>query len=162
MSMRVREPAMAQAAPESQNIAVYATAALSAAAALIHLWAVPGHLVEWWGYGAFFIAVALSQVLFGVALLRWRSPAIFLAGIAGNLSVVLLYVMSRVAGMPLGPHAGKLERAGALDMAATVSEVAVVVLLVGLLEGAYRKVAVNALLLLGLALWLLRFAGIVS
>jgi hypothetical protein len=30
-------------------------AALSLMAAAIHLWAVPDHLEEWWGYGAFFL-----------------------------------------------------------------------------------------------------------
>lgn len=162
MSMQIREPAVAQASSERLDIAVYTTAAISLAAALIHLWATPEHLVEWWGYGVFFITVALAQGLFGVALLRWQSQGLLLAGIVGNLSVVLLYLMSRVSGMPLGPHAGKVEQAGTLDMAATASEVVVVILLVSLLGGASRKFAVNALLLLGLALWLLRFAGILS
>ena len=32
---------------------LYAAAALSLLAALIHLWVTPEHFEEWWGYGAF-------------------------------------------------------------------------------------------------------------
>ena len=40
---------------------LYAAAALSLLAALIHLWVTPEHLEEWWGYGAFFLVTALAQ-----------------------------------------------------------------------------------------------------
>ena len=42
----------------SAEAAVYAAAALSLAAALVHLWVAPGHFELWWGYGAFFLAAA--------------------------------------------------------------------------------------------------------
>lgn len=137
-------------------------AALSFGAALIHLWVVPEHAFAWWAYGAFFITVALAQGLLGVALLRWPGRWVSLAGIAGNLSVVAMYVLSRTSGIPLGPHAGRPEEVGALDLTATVSEVVVIVLLVGMLDGPYRRVVVNALLMLGLAVWSLRLAGVIA
>lgn len=137
-------------------------AALSLGAALIHLWVVPEHAFAWWAYGAFFITVALAQGLLGVALLRWPGRWVALAGIAGNLAVVAMYVLSRTSGIPLGPHAGRPEEAGALDMAATASEVVVIVLLVGMLDGPYRRAVVNALLVLGLAVWSLRLAGVMA
>ncbi len=34
---------------------LYTVAALSLLAALIHLWVMPEHFEEWWGYGAFFL-----------------------------------------------------------------------------------------------------------
>ena len=37
---------------------LYAVAMLSALAALIHLWVMPEHFGEWWGYGAFFLVAA--------------------------------------------------------------------------------------------------------
>lgn len=162
MSMEVREPAIAQASgsPGRLDVAVYAASAISIAAAAIHLWATPGHFVEWWAYGVFFLVIALAQGFFGVTLLRWPNQMVALAGIWGNLPIVLLYLLSRTSGMPVGPHAGVAEGVRVLDMAATVSEVALVVLLVSLLGGAYRRFTVNALLLLGLAIWLLRFTGI--
>ena len=49
---------------------VYAASGLSVAAALVHLWATPAHLLDWWAYGAFFLAVALCQGAFAVLLLR--------------------------------------------------------------------------------------------
>src|SRR4028118_116517 len=46
---------------------LYPAAALSLAAALIHVWAMPEHFREWWAYGALFLLAALAQGLFGVA-----------------------------------------------------------------------------------------------
>lgn len=160
--MEMREPTLVQApaSPGSLDIAVYAASAISIVAAAIHLWATPGHFVEWWAYGVFFLVIALAQGFFGVTLLRWPNQMVALAGIWGNLSIVLLYLLSRTSGILVGPHAGVAEGVGVLDMAATASEVALVVLLVSLLGGAYRRFTVNVLLLLGLAIWLLRFAGI--
>lgn len=144
------------------DASVYAASALSLFAALIHFWATPEHLEEWWAYGVFFLTVAIAQGIFGVMLLRWPGQLLAFAGIWGNLSVVLMYMLSRTSGIPIGPHAGVAEEAGVLDMASTVSEVAIIVLLVSFLRGSHRSFAVNALFLLGLALWFLRFAGIIS
>ena len=144
------------------GITVYAAAALSLVAATIHLWALPEHLLMWWGYGAFFLAAALSQGICAVLLLRWPAAPVLLAGIWGNLSIVVLYVVTRTSGVPLGPHAGKMEEAGLLDMAATASELGIVFALVTLLGGVHRRRTINALLLLGAVIWALRFAGVLS
>ncbi len=138
---------------------VYAAAGLAFAAALIHLWATPEHFEEWWGYGAFFVAAATGQGIFGVALLRRSTQPLLLAGIWANAAIVVLYVVTRTRGIPLGPHDGTVEDAGILDMSATVAEIGLVVALVTLLAGAYRRWTVNALLLLGVVLWVLRLAG---
>jgi hypothetical protein len=142
--------------------ALYVAAALSLVAALIHLWMVPEHVWLWWGYGAFFLATALAQGLFGVALLRCPVAPLAVAGICGNLAVLLLYVFTRTSGVPYGPHAGKVEEAGILDMTATLTEMGLVVVLVTLLSGAYRRTMINALLLLGAAVWALRLLGVLS
>jgi len=43
------------------------------------------------------------------------------------LAVVLLWLVTRTAGIPLiGPHAGDVEAAGALDLTCTLSEVGIV------------------------------------
>lgn len=143
--------------------AVYLAAALSVVAALIHLWAMPEHMREWWGYGALFLGVAAAQGLYGVALLRWPSQRLFLPGIGGNLAIVLLYVVTRTAGIPFfGPHAGEVEEVGLLDMSATVAELGLVMVLVASLGGRSRELVISALLLLGAAIWALRLAGILS
>ena len=140
--------------------AVYAAAGLAFAAALIHLWATPEHFEEWWGYGAFFVAAAAGQGVFGVALLRgFTRPPLLLAGIWANAAIVVLYVVTRTVGIPLGPHDGTVEDAGLLDMVATAAEVGMIVALVALLGGAYRRWTLNGLLLLGVVLWVLRLTG---
>ena len=138
---------------------VYAAAALSFVAALIHLWEAPGHFEIWWGYGSFFLAAASAQGLFAVALVRWPGQVLSFAGIFGNLAVVALYVVTRTSGVPFGPHATRAEEAGVLDMTTTAVELATVVLLLSLLGGRARSVAVNAVLLAGVGIWALRLMG---
>ena len=143
--------------------AVYAASGLSVAAALVHLWATPAHLLDWWAYGAFFLAVALCQGIFAALLLRWSGVyPLLVAGITGNLSVVLVFVLTRTNGLPIGPHAGEVEGAGLLDVAATTAELGVVFTLTALLGGRYRRATVNAMLALGAALWALRLAGVIA
>lgn len=142
------------------GLAVYAAAALSLAAATIHLWVFPEHLLMWWGYGAFFLAAGLAQGLYAVALLMRPTLTLLLAGIAGNLSVVAMYILTRTAGVPFGPQAGKTEEASLLDVAATAAEIGIVFALVTLLGGVARRRTINALLLLGAAVWVLRLTGV--
>lgn len=142
--------------------ALYVAASLSLVASVIHLWMVPGHAWVWWGYGVFFLAAALAQGLLGVALLRWPVAPLAVAGIFGNLAVVLLYVFTRTSGVPFGPHAGKVEDAAILDMTATLAEMGLVVVLLTLLSGAYRRAMLNVLLFLGAAVWALRLLGFLS
>jgi hypothetical protein len=143
--------------------AVYAASGLSLAAALMHLWATPAHFLDWWGYGSFVLAAALAQGLFAALFLRW--PGVYpllVAGIAGNLALVLVFVLTRTYGVPAGPHAGELEATGALDVAATAAELGVVFALTALLGGRRRRVAVNATLALGVTLWALRLVGVIA
>ena len=139
-------------------------AALSVYAGLIHLWVAPSHMRAWWGFGAFFLVVGVAQVAF--AFLLWRRPGTTtaLAGIVGNVSVVLVYILSRTKGVPLGPihSAHRLEAAGPLDMTATAVEVVLAGLLLGHLHGRIRSSTVNGLFLIGLALWGLRLSGVMA
>lgn len=161
----LRRPAgnRTEPSPRGVSAAVHTAAALSLAAALIHLWAAPGFFEVWWGYGAFFLAAASAQGLFAVALLRWPGPMVCSTGVFGNLAVVALYVVTRTAGIPFGPEAprGAVD-AGLLDMTATAVELATVVFLLSLLGGRARAVAVNAALLVGAGFWALRLMGYLS
>jgi manganese oxidase len=68
----------------------------------MHLCMVPEHLEEWWGYGAFFLVLA----------------------------VAILWLVTRTTEIPfLGPHAGEVEGVGVLDLACTLAEVGVVAML---------------------------------
>jgi hypothetical protein len=109
---------------------LYTVAGLSLLAALIHLWVTPEHFREWWGYGVFFLGAALAQIIYAPLLLRWPNRTIVLLGIAGNSAIVLLYLFTRVLGIPFfGPEAGVVEDVGLIDVCATMSEAAIVVAL---------------------------------
>jgi hypothetical protein len=105
---------------------LYAAAALSLLAALIHLWVTPEHFEEWWGYGAFFLVAAAAQLLYAPIVLLWPARTVLLGGIAGNLAIVGLYLLTRTVGIPLfGPEAGEVEEFGFVDVCATASEVGI-------------------------------------
>jgi manganese oxidase len=149
------------------TLALYTAAVLSLTAAMIHLAKTPEHIAEWWGYGAFFLICALAQGSGAVVLLRWPVQPLLLTGIAGNLAIAVLYVISRTWGMPIGPDlapfspsVAHLEHPDLLGMSATAAELGVVVLLTALLKDPCRARTTNALLLAGAALWTLRFAGV--
>ena len=131
---------------------LYVAAAFSLLAALIHLWVIPEHFEEWWGYGAFFLVSAVAQGAYSAALLRWSRRPLLLVGIGGNVSIIVLYLLPRTVGIPLfGPHAGEVEGVGVADLFATTSELALVVVLLGvLLRGLPRERVVVVLFVLAL------------
>ncbi len=117
-------------APDRPKGVLYAVAALAALAALIHVWVMPEHFREWWGYGAFFLVAALAQVVYVPLLLRWPNRTILLLGVGGNLAIILLYLLTRTMGIPFfGPHAGEVEGVGFSDLCATASELGIAVVL---------------------------------
>jgi len=159
---------------DSTQAALRVAVALTAAAAIIHLWVAPEHLAHWWAAGAFFIAVSAGQALFALALRRRATPRIVLAGIMANVGVVALWAASRTWGLPLGPsheeavgHADTAmagpaphvtavpEPVGLLDVTATVLELTTVVALVSLLPDGTRRKTVHALCAVGIAIWAL-------
>ena len=112
---------------------LYAAVAFSLLAALIHLWVMPEHFEEWWGYGTFFLISTVAQGAYA-ALLRWPRRPLLLLGIGGNVSIIVLYLLTRTVGIPFfGPHAGEVEGVGVADIVATTSELALVVALLGVL-----------------------------
>ena len=120
-------------------------------AAGIHLAVVQPHAVDWWAYGAFFLATAIGQA--ALALLVWRRqpPWLVLAGVAGNLAILGMYILSRTNGPPLGPHAGRPEPAGALDLICAVSELGAIIALVLLLPPVLGRRTLTALCAAGAA-----------
>ena len=131
---------------------LYAAVAFSLLAALIHLWVIPEHFEEWWGYGAFFLVSAVAQGAYSAALLRWPRRPLLLVGIGGNVSIIVLYLLTRTVGIPFfGPHAGEVEGVGVADLFATTSELAIVVALLRvLLRGLPRERVVVVLFVLAL------------
>ncbi len=133
--------------------------ALSLATGWVHLAYTQSHLEQWWGYGVFFLTVGLGQGLLGAALLRWRNARVALVGVVGNLAVVLMYVLSRTDGVPLGPHANVAEKAKTVDLLTTAGEIVLIVVLLALLGRTAGRIALNTMLILGMLLWVGRLTG---
>jgi hypothetical protein len=150
----------AGSASASPGVPVHVAAALSLAAAGMHLLVLEPHRQEWWAYGVFFLASAVGQTALAVVILRRTPPWLVVTGIVGNLAIVVMYVLSRTNGVPLGPHAGRPEPAGLLDITCTAAEVGLIVVLLGLLPTLVARHTASALALIGLALWTARLTGV--
>jgi 4-amino-4-deoxy-L-arabinose transferase-like glycosyltransferase len=107
---------------------VQAAAGLSIAAGLIHASVIASHFQEYWLFGVFFVFAALFQWAWGVAALSSREDRrLLVIGAAVNLAIVLLWLLTRTVGLPIGPEPGEIESAGVHDLFATADEVAVVI-----------------------------------
>jgi hypothetical protein len=158
-----------------------AAATVSVGVGTVHLVLAPEHLQHWWVFGAFFLAVGLFQLGYATAVLWRPTRQVALTGIVVNVVVVLTYVASRTAGLPLEPPdrgspaaagigdghgegasvagVGYTEAVGPVDLATTAAELVLIALLVSLLPVRLRTPTCNGLLLVGVALWGLRISG---
>lgn len=128
---------------------LYAAGALSIGAALVHLLEAPEHFEEWWGFGVFFLTAGLAQGLYSLMLPHLGGrPLFLLAGIAGNLSIVALWLVTRTAGVPyvrttgvetFELRLGMVEGVGVADLAVTTAEVMLVAALGLSLAALYRR-----------------------
>jgi hypothetical protein len=137
-------------------------AGLSLMAASIHLLVAPEHFAEWWAYGAFFVAAAVAEVALMVAVARRPRGGVLHIGVWLSLATMLMYLVSRTRGIPLGPHAGVVEGIDGLGLEATVAEGALAVVLCTLMDGTVRRRTINALCVGGVALWTAAAAGVLT
>lgn len=126
--------------------ALYIASALSLGTALIHLWELPGHLQGSWGQGVFLLAAGALQGLYGIALLRWPSPPVIVAGIVVNLVVLALHALTQLVEAYKGLHGAGM---GLLAILCTAAALA---LLSGTLMGARQTLRAAQLLALAPAL----------
>ncbi len=164
-----------------EQVAAIATVAiLSVVGAGIHLYVAPEHFEEWWAFGWFFLVVAAAQVATALLVLWGRALMLIVAAIVANAGTVLVWVVSRTDGLPIGPpvldmtggladptkggygtHAvGLPEPVGVLDLTATVCELLVLAALCALLPRAWRRPVVDGVLVVGLLLWGLFLVGV--
>jgi hypothetical protein len=86
---------------------------------MIHILATPLYFDQWLGYGVFFIAVAVLQVMYSMALAVGQPNRTLLwVGITGNAAVIAMWLLTRLYGIPFGPMAGEVLPIGLLDAAA--------------------------------------------
>jgi hypothetical protein len=113
-------------------------AALAFASQGVHLWVLPGQLAAAMLPGVFFFLVAVGQGLLGASLLfgggRWTARF----GILLNVSVVLVWLLTRAVSIPQLFEPIKLPVEG-LGAAATFIEVVLVVSLMRLGRSLRRK-----------------------
>jgi hypothetical protein len=98
-------------------------AAASAGAAGVHAAVCPEHYGEAALYGAFFTVTAVAQLAWAAALMLRPSRRMMHAGLVASVAIVALWLLTRTAGIPLGPERGEVEEVGTLDMIATSCEV---------------------------------------
>jgi hypothetical protein len=104
--------------------------ALSVGAGAIHAAVMPTHFDEFWLYGLFFLALAVFQVGWGLGYLRRPNTPLVVIGVLANGAAILLWLWSRMIGLPIGPEPGATEHAGFIDITATLFEAALVGILI--------------------------------
>lgn len=135
------------------KLAARLAALASLGAGVIHFAVVPAHWQEWAPAGVFFVSIGVFQLIWTFAVLGRATSEVLTAGVLLNVGPIALWLMSRTAGAPLGPHAGVPERAQAADLCALLLQI-YVVMGVGwvLYRGHYGQqipALANALILLG-------------
>jgi hypothetical protein len=96
-------------------------------AGAIHSAVVPEHVEEYWVFGLFFALAAAFQIAWAVAVSLVPSRQVYALGALANGLLIATWIASRTTGVPLGPEAWTPETIGALDVTASVAELAIVV-----------------------------------
>ena len=103
-------------------------AALSLGAGAIHFAVIGEHFAEYPPYGVAFMAFAWFQVGWAAAFVVTHGRAVAIGGVAVNGGALVVWLISRTVGLPIGPEPGALEPVGPLDIAAAVLEIALIAL----------------------------------
>jgi Flp pilus assembly protein TadB len=106
--------------------AVLVAAPLSAGAGVIHAMVSPEHFGQDVLYGAFFAAAATAQLGWSVLAVVRPHPRVLRAGVLGSAAALVLWMLTRTAGVPLGEAAGQREPVGMLDVVCGLLELGVI------------------------------------
>lgn len=108
--------------------AVYsALAVTSLATAGIHFAVMGEHFREYVAFGVFFSLVAWFQALWALGVVVSPTRPLLAVGLVVNAAVVVIWIVSRTAGLPLGPEPGTAEPTAFLDVLSTILEIGIVV-----------------------------------
>ena len=108
-------------------LVTYSVASASTGAAAIHYAVVAEHFDEWWGFGLFFVASAVAQLVWAVVVVASRSRLLIWFGVIGNAAIVVLWIVTRTFGTIVGPEPATPEPIGLADSLATAFEMTIVV-----------------------------------
>lgn len=109
--------------------------------AAIHAAVIPDHLNHWVVASAFFLALAVAEVVGGVLLLGRPGQNVLIAMAVASAVPPGLWLWSRTTGLPFGPNAGVPEPVGLADIAAGLLELGTLVITVLLLRTRRRGTA---------------------
>jgi hypothetical protein len=130
-------------ASKDTNIAVpvlrYFAAGLGIVAGVIHLAVAPDHFQEAFEFGAFFVVVGVFQIVSSLILAVRPSRMLVIVTMAFNALVVIIYTVAYTVGLPFGPNPGEPEKVNGLGSASTLGELALLVLLIGVLIALLRR-----------------------
>jgi hypothetical protein len=102
----------------------------------IHAVVIADHFEYDWRFGVFFAVVTFWQAVWaGLAYGTPLNPRVLVAGAVGNAALVVVWLISRTVGVPLGPQAGRPEAIGEVDVISTLDELGAVVLVAIVLRG---------------------------
>lgn len=104
----------------SAALPVAATA--SVLAGFIHYIVLPEHLAEWWVYAAFFTTLGMFELIWAALVFTGRNRPVLLVGVLVNVAVLVLWVVTRTTGLPIGPEPGTPEAVGIWDLASCAAE----------------------------------------
>lgn len=111
----------AHAGPELSAALGWLVGIVAAGAGILHLLAARDHL-EHENVAAFFVVLALAQFAWAALVASTRSRRVLMAGIAGNLGVVAIWIVSRTTGIPFVDAVSEVEPIGIADGVATLFE----------------------------------------
>jgi hypothetical protein len=97
-------------------------AALSIAAGVVHLVMAPVHASSSTAEAIGFATVGWLQILLAIGLLMRPSRALLQGTVLLNAAAIVVYVVSRTAGLPFGDHAGVAENVEGIDLMTAVFE----------------------------------------
>lgn len=105
---------------------VGAACGISVAASMIHASYIVPHFQEYFLFGLFFVVSAVFQLVWGMVVWNRRNDrTLLIAGAVVNLAIVVLWIVTRTVGLPIGPEPGQTEVAGLHDIIASIDEVAI-------------------------------------
>ncbi|MHB8235224.1 MAG: hypothetical protein ACYDHT_11290 [Solirubrobacteraceae bacterium] len=137
-------PDDAQAPPvphtTSESVLVLA-AALVFVGGLIHVGAAIDHYAEFPLYTLVFCSLAAGQFAWSALLLRRPSQRVMLLGCGFELAIVVLWVVSRTAGVPIAPTAWVPEGIGSADLVETLGECVAVIAVLSVVFSARASIA---------------------
>jgi hypothetical protein len=125
----VPEIAQRERRSAAEDLALVA-ALLVLVSSIIHSAQIAPHYEQYWLYGAFFAVAAIWQAIWAARI--YGDPLnrrVLIVGIAGNVALIVVWAISRTAGVPIGPQGWHPEAVSPVDVLSKLDELGAVVLM---------------------------------